>query len=72
MSILFADLKLGDRYILSSEDDPDTKYRGKIVDIQDKGDGHVTVQFDDEVGKFTWGNLKDPIHNFMEKDDGQD
>jgi len=66
----FADLKVGDAYILASEDDPDTKYRGKIVEINDKGDGHVTVQFDDEVGTFTWGKLTDRIHSFMEKDNG--
>jgi hypothetical protein len=68
----FADLKLGDRYILSSEDDPELKTSGKIVVIHDKGDGNVTVQFDDEVGTFTWGKLSDPIHSFMEKDNGQD
>ena len=66
----FADLKVGDAYILSSEDDRDTKYRGKIVEINDKGDGRVTVQFDDEVGTFTWGKLTERIHSFMEKDHG--
>ena len=66
----FADLKIGDRYILSSEDDHDTKYRGKIVEINDKGDGRVTVQFDDEVGTFVMGNRSERIHSFMEKDHG--
>ena len=70
--ITFADLKLGDRFILSSEDEPDVTTRGKIVEIHDKGDGYRSVQFDDEVGTFTWGKLSDRIHSFMEKDNGQD
>jgi hypothetical protein len=66
----FADLKLGDAYILSSEDEPDVKHAGKIVEIRNMKNGDVMVHFDDEVGTSTWGKLEDPIHSFMEKDNG--
>jgi hypothetical protein len=66
----FADLQLGDKYILASEDEPDVKSAGKIVDLYMSPVGHVMVQFDNDVGTFTWGKPEDPIHSFMEKDNG--
>ena len=66
----FADLQLGDRYILASEDEPDVKSAGKIVDLYMSPADHVMVQFDNDVGTFTWGKPEDPIHSFMEKDHG--
>ena len=66
----FSDLKLGDRYILSSEDEPDVKSAGKIVDLYMSPAGNVLVQFDNVDGTFTWGKPEDPIHSFMEKDHG--
>lgn len=62
----FADLKVGDEYILTSEDDSSIKTQGKIVKISTLS-GYVRVQFDDEQGVYTWGKPTDPVHLFMEK-----
>ena len=62
----FADLKVGDEYILTSEDDPEVTSQGKIIEIA-KSNGTISVQFDDELGTFTWGKPNDKIHSFMEK-----
>lgn len=69
MTVTFADLKVGDFYTLSSEDEPDLRSKGKIVEITESN-GYVRVQFDDELGTYTWGKAQDPIHWFMEKDHG--
>ena len=62
----FADLKVGDAYILSSEDEPDLRTSGKIVELSEFN-GTIRAQFDDELGTYTWGKAEDPIHWFMEK-----
>jgi hypothetical protein len=62
----FADLKVGDEYILTSEDDPEVTTQGKITEIA-VTNGNISVQFDDELGTFTWGKPTDRIHSFMEK-----
>lgn len=60
----FKDLKLGMKFDIVDEDNPVKIYTGKIIDLWLKGDS-VNVQFDDEVGSFTWGNAEQLIHNFM-------
>lgn len=60
----FKDLKLGMKFDIVDEDNPAKIYTGKITDLWLKGDS-VNVQFDDEVGSFTWGNAEQLIHNFM-------
>lgn len=63
--ITFADLKLGDKFILLSEDNPDLKTEGVIIEIYDSGNGYRSVLFDDELGNFTRGKYEDPIYDFM-------
>jgi hypothetical protein len=62
----FNDLKVGDEYILTSEDDSSIKTQGRIVEVS-KFNGTVRVQFDDEQAVYTWGKPTEHIHWFMEK-----
>lgn len=62
----FAELKVGDEYILTSEDDPEVTTQGKIIEISEFNGG-ISVQFDDEVGTFTWGKPTQRIYSTMEK-----
>lgn len=68
----FADLKVGDIYILASEDEPGVKVRCQIVEISEINDEMLGIQFDDGFGTYTWGLKDAPIHEFMEIDHGQD
>ncbi len=66
--MLFKDIKLNDRFILSDQDNPTQISTGKVWNIvyYPQSKNHLTiVHFDDGLGCAVYGGFNEPIHNFM-------
>lgn len=67
--MLFKDLKEGMRFRLYSEDEPEQFTEGSISEVwrSNTNPENILVQFDDELGCFTYGKDEQRLHNFMER-----
>ena len=66
--MLFSDLKVGMRFMLSSEDDDGSEaVECAIIDAHmlENGLGLMVVHFDDALGTSVAGWADKPLHNFM-------
>lgn len=63
--MLFSELRMGQRFNITSEDDPEVVTTGKIIALSVPQEGAIAVQFDDSVGTYTWGKPNERIHWFM-------